>query len=88
MLCVPPFPEPPGEGAHLITAISELGWAGNNGFGETVLSWAEIQAYAETTGALVEPWEFRCVRQMSLVYAAERRDDSAMRIAPYDRTDQ
>jgi len=70
-----------------VAALADLGWAGNNGYGETVMAWAEIQAYAEATGSLVDPWEFRCIRQMSGAYANERNNDSLMRIAPYDRTD-
>ena len=80
-----PLPDPPNEGAYLVTALSELGWASNNGFGEEALPWMEINAYAEATEAFAEPWEFRCIRQMSLAYVIERNDDSLMRIAPYDR---
>ena len=80
-----PFPDPPGEGGYLVTAWQEIGWCGSNGFGETPLPWVEIQAYAEATGALVDPWEFLCIRRMSIDYVAERNNDSLMRIAPYDR---
>lgn len=82
-----PFPDTPEEGAYLVAALADLGWCGNNGFGETALPWAEIQAYANATATLADPWEFRCVRKMSLAYATERNNDSVMRIAPYDRVE-
>jgi len=53
--------------------------------GNGPLRWTEIKAYADATGALSEPWEFRCVRDMSNAYATEKNNDQPLRIAPYDR---
>lgn len=80
-----PFPDPPDVGGYLVAAWLELGRCGSNGFGEVELPWQEMHAYAGATGALAEPWEFRCIRRMSLDYVTERNNDSSMRIAPYDR---
>jgi hypothetical protein len=79
------YPKPP-EGIHLVQAIIELGWCATNGVGMCVLPWAEIKSYADATETLSEPWEFRCVREMSAAYVTERNHDEVLRIAPYDRT--
>ena len=81
------YPKPP-EGTYLIQALVEMGWAANNGFGECPLSWVEIKSYADATGAISEPWEFRCVRDMSSAYVTERGHTEPLRIAPYDRTEK
>lgn len=78
------MPEIP-EGAHIVQALSELGWCGSSEFGFVVLSWTEIKAYADATGAIQEPWEFRCIRSMSQGYVTERSDNNPLRIAPYER---
>jgi len=53
--------------------------------GISPLSWVEIKSYADATGALTEPWEFRCVRDMSSAYCTERNSDDLLRKAPYER---
>lgn len=78
------YPKPP-EGQHLVRAITELGWSGNSGMGIIPLSWLEIKSYADATEALSEPWEFRCIREMSSAYTTERNSNDLLRIAPNER---
>jgi len=62
-----------------------MGWASNNGAGICALPWTEIKSYADATESLSEPWEFRCVREMSAAYVTEKSNDERLRISPYER---
>lgn len=53
---------------HLLDALTELGFATNNGFGQQPVSWWDLVAYAQATGAMEDPWEFRAVARMSRAY--------------------
>jgi hypothetical protein len=40
---------------------------------EIPITWEALWSYAQATGALAEPWEFRIVMDMSLAYVARGR---------------
>lgn len=44
--------------------------------------WSEIKAYAEATGAIVEPWEMRLVREMSSAYVRELQKGESIFVRP------
>ena len=61
--------DPHAEG-YLLNAAQNLGWVAATGFGPAPLTWAEIKAYGDCTGDLINPWEFQTVRDMSEAYLA------------------
>lgn len=60
-------------GSYLLAAFVELGCATPTGFGLAPLAFAEIRAFGELTGDIVEGWEAILVRRMSLAYIAEMK---------------
>jgi len=78
------YPNPP-DGLYLVNILIDLGWSENNSFGVGPLQWSEIKAYADAVGVPTEPWEFRCIRDMSNAYAIEKNNNEIMRIAPNER---
>lgn len=57
-------------GQYLIEAFHELGRADQTGMATRPLQWAEIEAYAQATQDISEPWEKRTLRKMSEAYVA------------------
>jgi hypothetical protein len=89
-ICQEQKKEPPlvdvGEGQYLIEALFECGVSDtSSGTVELPLSWSEIWAYANATGSIKEPWEFRAMMDMSRAFVKARRDgESPFAIAPVD----
>lgn len=75
-----------GAEQYLFEAFSELGYAQPVGMGVGSLAWSEIAAFADATGSLTDPWEFRAIRQMSDQYlTANREAESPLVIPPAER---
>ena len=55
-------------GRYLAEAFRDLGRFTSTGFGPVPLTWTEINAFACQTGVISEPWEARCVRDMSVAF--------------------
>ena len=72
-------------GGYLLEAFTAMGMVCQ---GPSVLTWAEIDAFARLTGAIAEPWEAGLLRQMSVEYLAGFREgDDPLSIPPAERTD-
>lgn len=53
-------------GQYLLSAMIEMGAVERDGMGNMLpLRWETLWAYAQATGDLAEPWEFRAIRTMS-----------------------
>lgn len=61
-------------GEYLVAALLEVGPCTITGFGDEVpITWDVLVAYAQATGAISEPWEYRAVMNMSLSYVDGKR---------------
>lgn len=61
-------------GEYLASALFEVGPCTVTGMGDEIpITWEALWSYAQATGALTEPWEFRIVMDMSLAYVAGKR---------------
>lgn len=73
-------------GEYLLETLFEAGPTRVSGEGEMPLDWASLWAYAQATGALAEPWEFRAVMAMSRAYlSAKHEGKNALCKAPVER---
>jgi len=64
----PPFPLHDG---YLFQVFQELSAArGSNGFGVNPISYSEIQAYRELTGARLSYWDVKMVRRIDSIFMA------------------
>lgn len=52
----------------MMDALKGIGFSQSHGFGPVPVSWQEIVAYAQATGEITEPWEFRALSGMSRAY--------------------
>jgi len=69
---------------YLIEILTRLGVASNSGGSVTGLSWAEIDAFARSTGTKFELFELDMIRAMSGAYAASVKEyDGRNAAAPY-----
>jgi hypothetical protein len=74
-------------GGYLLDALFEAGpdKPGAMG-GDLPLEWPDVWAYMQATQAIVEPWEARALREMSIAYADEKcAATDLLRKAPTDR---
>lgn len=72
------------EGEYLIPLLFEAGLVSQAGTGIAPLSWQEIQAWLNCTGAQLHTWEVCTIKQMSDAYASEYSSASkADAKAPY-----
>jgi hypothetical protein len=64
----PPFPMHDG---YLFQAFQDLSAArGSNGFGINPISYSEIEAYKELTGARLTYWDVRMIRRIDSIFLA------------------
>lgn len=80
------LPDVPG-GDYLIEALFQAGPTVATPAGEAPLSWLDLWAFAQATGAVSESWEIQALRDMSRSYLHERligTEPLAM-ISPADR---
>ena len=58
-------PQPPLSLRHLLSAWNELASGRQHGFGAPQpITWSEIKAWAQMTGARLCPWEARILRRL------------------------
>lgn len=71
---------------YLLELLFEVGPVGAGGFGVMALPWVEIKAFADATGSITEPWEFRAISQMSRAYVTGLREgENPLCIPPAER---
>lgn len=46
-----------------------IGGVGLNGFGPSTITWADLTAWSALIGETLEPWESRCLVNLSLLRA-------------------
>jgi len=63
----------------------ELGCAGFGLTGATPLSWVDVAAFCQLTGADLRPWEATCLIEMSRAYVRSLSDKNPLSIAPMER---
>ena len=56
------------DGEYLLDALFEVGPSEYQAGNEMPVSWQALHAYASSTWAISEPWEFRAVMAMSKAY--------------------
>lgn len=73
--------------SYMIDALFEAGPTTTSSMGDSLsLDWPTVWAYAQATGALVEPWEFRVIMQLSREYlTAKVEGQEAANVAPVDQ---
>ena len=71
-------------GHYLMQSLWAVGPSDPNTGGPIL--WQELEAYANVSGKLQEPWEFEAVMSMSKAYVQEKTAGvNPFRIAPVDR---
>jgi hypothetical protein len=81
----PPLPDV-GPGAYLIQAFRNLRFARSGEFGLAPQTWAEIEAFARSTGAVRHGWECQALFDMSWAYVEENSAAAnPFRMAPMER---
>lgn len=73
-------------GAYLLDTLFVVGPHSLSAMGEPILlSWSDLVAYAQATGAVGEPWEFETLHEMSRAYLEGRKHgESHFAIAPLE----
>jgi len=80
-LDLPPLESPLDDYASM---LFDVGPVASSGFGAIGISWTEISAWVELTGAVLAPWEARLLRRLSIQYAGWTREMSERDVpAPY-----
>lgn len=68
------LPVPPvAAGGQLIEWFFDVGPVAAGGMGPVPLAYTDLQAWAQITGAPLEPWQATTLRRMSRAYVAELR---------------
>lgn len=61
-----------GAAGYLVDCLFDVGPTMHGAMGEVPLSWTEVVAYAQGSGAVSEQWEIRALVEMSKSYLAEK----------------
>ena len=77
------------DGEYLLDALFTVGPTDYRGGEESPVTWAELLAYGQATGAVSEAWEYEAVMAMSKAYFRAKREgaEGVFVIAPVDRGD-
>lgn len=71
---------------YLLETLFEVGPVQSDGLGVGPLSWLEMKSFADATGGISDPWEFRALRRMSEAYIEGfRQGKNPLCIPPADR---
>lgn len=75
------------EGEYLLDALFAVGPTEWRGGEEGPISWAELAAYGQATGAITEAWEYEAVKAMSKAYFTAKHAATAdvFSIPPVER---
>jgi len=72
-------------GDYLASAFMDIGLCQSAGYGPQLLSWQEINAFSQMTGAIRSRWEGATIRNMSAAYIEGRKiGDDAFGIVPWE----
>ena len=78
----PPLPPIMGDAYFFIERLFEVGPIVTAGFGATVITHAEIQAWQHNVGLRLQPLEVKLLRRLSLDYLVELNDSDERSNAP------
>lgn len=67
----PPMPDVDTEVVYLVTYLWEIGPVLHTGMGPVPLPHQEIRAWQVNTGIELQPWEARCLRELSKDYLVQ-----------------
>lgn len=65
-----------GPGAYLLADLFNAGPVKHTAMGDEPRDWDGFRAFAECIGAVLEPWEFKALVDMSLAYLIGRNAGS------------
>jgi Na+-transporting NADH:ubiquinone oxidoreductase subunit NqrB len=64
---------PANPAPHLTDWLIEIGLTETAGMGAAPIGWTTIAAWRAIAGVMIEPWEARLLRRLSVAYLAEGR---------------
>jgi hypothetical protein len=69
---------PPVEaGHHLVECLWEIGPSMPTGMGNAPVTFTEMQAWQQQTGSVLDAWEARTLRRMSVAYVTQAHEAAA-----------